>query len=164
LKENPNSDGLWVITSYQKCLDIIIENFITKQFRKFAKKKLQIYLRKNDPLEKSLNLVVNKWYILGVWRLYHILSLINKNSELYDYWKCFKQYLEKYNYISDIILKKNFIKNFEKLITSEVLGKKRHIWKITLEETKQARKLLIWDFENNNCIIYDLCEISKIDC
>lgn len=163
LKENKNTDGIWVITSYNKCLDILIEIFITKQFRKFVKKKSQIYLRKNDPIEKTLNLVVNSWYILWVWRLYHILTLIINEEILYDFWKCFREYLIKYDYISQILLKEDFYVNFKKLILSEVFGRKRHIWKITFEETKQARELLIWNFTNKKCIIYNLCEIWKID-
>ena len=58
LRENPSTDWLWVITSYHKALDTLVEWFITKWFRKFAKKKWQTQLRKNDSLEKSLNSVV----------------------------------------------------------------------------------------------------------
>lgn len=163
LKENPNSDWLWIITSYHKALDTLIESFITKWFRKFAKKKWQTQLRKNDVLEKSLNSVVNQWYILGVWKLFHILKVISEDEELYDYWKCFKEYLEKYDSISNVLLNKQFMENFKTLVDSEILGKKRHIWKISFVETRDARTLLVWDLVDKNSLIYKFIEIVKIE-
>lgn len=163
LRENPSSDWLGVISSYHKSLDILIETYITKSFRKFANKKWQIYLRVNDPLEKALNSVVNQWYILSVWRLFHILKLIKNDWELFDYWKAFKEFLEKFDYISDILFLEEFYNNFEKLVNSEILWRKRHVWKISFEETKKAREFLIWDFKNENCLIYKLVEIWKVD-
>lgn len=163
LRENPNADWLWVITSYHKSLDTLIESFITKWFRKFAKKKWQTQLRRNDSLEKSLNSVVNLWYILSVWRLFHIISLIKEDEELFDYGKCFKEYLTKYDFISDILFNEDFFKNFESLVDSEILGKKRHVWKISFIETRTARNLLIWDFSDKSSLIYKFMEIAKVD-
>lgn len=163
LRENKNADWLWVITSYHKSLDFLIETYITKWFRKYAKKNWQIYLRQNDPLEKALNSVVNNGYILWIWRLFHILKLIKNNEQIYDYWKCFKWYLEKYNNLSEILLDDSFFEIFKKIMDSEILGKKRHIWKINYEETKNARESLIWDFKNKNCLIYKFIEIGKVD-
>jgi hypothetical protein len=36
LRENPSADGLGVITSYHKAIDLLIESEITKGFRKYA--------------------------------------------------------------------------------------------------------------------------------
>lgn len=163
LIDNPGADGLWVITSYHKSLDTLIENIIVKWFRKFAIKKWQIHLRQNDVLEKALNSVVNQGYILSVWRLFHLLQLIKTEDTMYDYWRCFRDYLEKYKYIYDILFSEEFYNNFEKLVESEILWKKRHVWKISFEEVKQARTLLIWDFTNKNSLIYWFIEILKVD-
>lgn len=163
LRENSSADGLWVITSYHKSLDTLIESYITKGFRKFANKKWQTQLRQNDVLEKALNSVVNKGYILSIWRLFHLVELIKTDSDLYDYWKCFKEYLEKYNYISDILFNDKFYKNFEKLVGSEILWKKRHVWRISYDEASVARLLLIWDFSNYDSLIYRFIEIWKVD-
>ena len=163
LRENKNADWLGVITSYHKSLDTLIEAYITKWFRKYAKKVWQVYLRQNDPLEKALNSVVNKWYILWIWRLFHILKLIKNDDKIYDYWKCFKQYLEKYNNLSEILLEDSFFEVFRKTMETEILGKKRHVWKIDYEETKLARESLIWDFKDQNCLIYKFIEIGKVD-
>ena len=163
LRENPSADWLGVITSYHKALDTLTEGFITKWFRKFAKKHGQTQLRQNDVLEKALNSVVNQGYILSIWRLFHLLKLIKEEDKLYDYWKCFKEYLEKYTYISDILYKDEFYENFHSLVSSEILGKKRHIWRISFVEARTARTLLIWDFNDEDSLIYRFIEIGKVD-
>ena len=163
LRENPSADWLWVITSYHKALDTLIENFITKWFRKYAIKNKQTQLRKNDVLEKALNSVVNKWYILSIWRLFHLVKLIKEEDTLYDYWKCFKEYLEKYTYISDILFNEEVYINFNDLVSSEILGRKRHVGRITFVETRGARSLLIWDFKDEDSLIYKFIEIGKVD-
>jgi len=160
---NKKTDGLWVITSYHKSIDILIESTITKGFRKFAKKAWQTQLRKNDPLEKTLNLVVNKWYILWIWKLFHIVSNIINNKELFDYWKCFEEYINKSYFIKDILLDKDFYKIFEELVELEILWKKRHIWKIWFEDTKKSRYILIWDLKDKNSIIYKLIQMGQPD-
>jgi hypothetical protein len=66
---------------------------------------------------------------LSVGRLYHLISIIaqDDDEELFDYGKCFKEYLEKYDFISEVLFNEIFIKNFESLVDSEILGKKRHV-------------------------------------
>ncbi len=155
LKQNPNYDGFWVISSYHKALDGIIEQTITKWYRKFAKKEGQIHLRKNNPLEKSLHNVVNKWYILSVWRLFHILKIIKSNTISYDYVNNFEKYLDKYYYLKENLLSNNeFFKIFSKLINTEMLWKKRHSGQINFVDTRKARQYLIWNLKNKNSLIY----------
>lgn len=162
LEKNKEIDWFPVISSYNKTIDILIENFITKEFRKFAKKKWQNILRKNDLVEKFLNSVVIKWYTLSIWRLYHLIEKIKKNWELFEYWSCFKEFLEKYNYLKEVLLNDIFYKNLWIVIKSEVFWEKRHKWFISFEETQKTRKILIWDFKDKNCIIYKLIETQNI--
>ena len=163
LRENPISDWLGVISSYHKSLDTLIENYITKWFRKFAIKKGYNILRKNDIIEKTLNSVVNKWYILWIWRLYHLLKIIKNNEEIFGYWVAFKDYLEKYSYIKDILFDEIFYKKLSRIVESEILWKKRHSWKISFVETRVARELIVWDFKNKKCLIYKLIEIQNLN-
>lgn len=156
------TDWLGVVASYNKAVDYIIESFITKSYRKFAKQTWQTELKINDPLEKTLNLVVNNWYILWVWKLYHILSLIKSNSQLYDYTETFKKFLLKDKYIWNTLLDDNFFKSLKQLVDSDLFWEKRHIWKVTFEEARFARKILIWDLKNQDCIIYMLLKIWEI--
>lgn len=163
LKQNPNYDGFWVVSSYHKALDAIIEQFITKWFRKFAKKTGQIHLRKNDSLEKALHSVVNKWFILSLWRLFHILQIISNNEKSYDYINNFKDYLNKYFYLKDVLLNKEFLKIYSDILDTEILGKKRHSWSISFDETKRARQMLIWDLKDKNSLIYFFLSTQDMD-
>jgi hypothetical protein len=56
-----------------------------------------------------------------------LVKLIKEEDNLYDYGECFKKYLEKYTYIHDVLFDDDFFNNFEKLVNSEILGKKRHV-------------------------------------
>ena len=163
LKKNPISDWLSVVSSYHKALDVLVENLLTKWFRKFANKKWYNILRQNKPIEKSLNSVVTKWYILSIWRLFHIIKLIKNEEKYFDYVKAFREYLNKYKYLKDVLFDEKFYHNLGKLVESEILWKKRHSWKITFDETKMARKLFIWWFKYQNCIIYKLIKTQHID-
>ena len=150
-----------IIIWYHKVLDLFIEYFIIKKFRKFAKKEGQTILKKNDSIEKSLNLVVNRWYSLSIWRLYHILTKIKWSEDLYDYANCFKIFLWKYENIRRVLLDNIFFDKLWWIIDTEVLWKKRHLWIISKEETEIARSFLIWDFKDKDCLIYKLFEIRE---
>jgi len=56
-----------------------------------------------------------------------LTELIKNDEHLYDYGKCFKEYLEKYDYIFKILLDDTVFKYFDELVSSEILGKKRHV-------------------------------------
>lgn len=161
-RQNKFADGLWIISSYHKSSDNIIEESITKSFRKFAIKSW-VKLNKNDPLEKTLNQVVNSGYILWISKLFHVVSLIKKGEILSDFSKCFNDFLEEYKYIKEVLLDDDFYFLLKELVESEVLWSKRHIWTITYEETKRARTILIWDLKDVNCIIYKLLKMWEID-
>ena len=163
LKQNPNYDGFWVISSYHKALDGIIETFITKWYRKFAKKTWQIHLRKNDSIEKALHSVVNKWYILSVGRLFHILKSIKNDDDKYDYVSNFKEYLYKYSYLKEVILEDKFLSIFSKLMNTEILWKKRHSGQINFVETRESRELFVWDLTNKESLIYLLLSTQDMD-
>jgi len=152
-----------VIIWYHKALDILIEKHITKDFRKFAKKHWSTERAINDPLEKSLHLVVTKWYSLSFGRLYHTLSIIQKNKPLTPYSLCFKNYLERHDSMKDILLSNSFMKDLSSLIKSEAMWKKRHIWSVSLEETQKVRTALIWDFKNDDSIIYSLIKTQSLE-
>lgn len=164
LRENPISDWISVISSYQKAMDALIEQFITKWFRKFCKKKWYDILRKNEQIEKALNSVVNKWFILSIWRLYHLLKLIKEQDEkYYDYVEAFEEYLDKYDYIKEILLDDDFYDRLWELVETETLWSKRHKWKIDFVETRKSRMLIIWDFYDKNCLMYKLVKTQNID-
>lgn len=162
-RNNPNFDGFSVISSYHKALDIIIENYITSDFRTFARKNIDLKTRYTDSLDKSIFLIIENNYSLSAWRLFHIIKNIKEKENInWKYEKLFNQYLEKFNYIKNILLEDNFYKLFEKIIQTEVLWEKRHSGQISFVETREARKILIWDFKDKNCIIYELMMIWEV--
>ena len=163
LKQNPNYDGFWVISSYHKALDAIIEQFIIKWYRKFAKKSGQVHLRKNEPMEKAMHSVVNKGYILSIGRLFHILKNIRDGDDLYDYGKNFSDYLDKYNYLKEVLLSDDFINIYQEILDTEILWKKRHSGQISFVETRKARKLIIWNLKEQNSLIYLFLSTQDMD-
>lgn len=163
LKANPNFDGLSVISGYHKALDTLIETYIIRDFRKFAKKHNQDELHQNDPLEKALHMVVNKKYILSLGRLFHLIQRLRKNEKLWDYQSSFKQYLEHHSDVSQVILSDSFYLLLTQVVDSEVLWKKRHEWKINFLETREAREKIVGRLRDRDCLIYQLIAIKKID-
>ena len=174
-RSNPSFDWFSVISSYHKALDIIIETYIISDFRKFIdKSKLPKYIE-NDSLEKSLKSVIFNNYSLSAWRLYHLLQTINEYKNRDDSWivstenklnhytYLFYKFLKKHSYLKSVLLKDdNFFEIFEKIIETEVLWSKRHSGQISFVDTREARKLLIWNFKDKNCLIYKLMMIWEI--
>ena len=152
-----------VIIWYHKALDILIEKNVTKDFRKFCKKSWFNELKKNDPLEKALHQIVSSGHTMSIWRLYHLLKMIKDKQELENYSLWFQKYLRKHSSIEDVLLSEIFIEKLAQLIKTEVLWKKRHVWTVRIKETKKVRDLLIWNFQDETCIIYSLIETSKIE-
>ncbi len=162
LKKWQKIDGLSIIIWYHKVIDLLVEDFITKEYRYFVNKYNKNIKIINNPLEKSLNLVVKKWYSLSIGRLYNLIDNINSKDNLKWYTKIFANFLEEYNYLKKILLEKDFILKLKKIVDSWWLWIKRHSWNISNEETKKLRKLIIWDFKDKNCIIYKLLETQKL--
>lgn len=161
LIKNDFLDWVSVINSYQKAIDFLIEQNITSLFRKFAKTK-NVELQQNDLTEKNLHSIVENGYSLWFTRLFSLIQNIKNNSDLYDYGIIFRQFLEKYTYIKDIILSENFYNLSKQIADSDLFWAKRHKSKITLKEVKTARNIIIWDFREKNSLIYHLASIWEI--
>lgn len=161
LLQNKNIDWLWIITSYQKAFDLIIEEKITKPFRAYFNSKKVDLILKNDLDEKLLYRVIYKWHILWFWSLYSIINNINSWSSWY-YKDIFKEFLDKYLYIKNIIFDKDFIFLYKSLIDLDVFWSKRHLWKIDFEEVNLTRKYFLWNLEEKNSIFYMLINLYDI--
>lgn len=162
IQNKKNVDWLWIITSYQKVFDLIIEQEVAKPFRKyFNSLKIKPKLE-NNLSEKFLHSVIFDWYILGFWKFFFLLKNISTNQNFWEYQTCFKDFLEKYSYIKKVLLNENFLQNYEKLVKSEVFWSKRHIWKIDFEELLEARKIFLWNLEDKNSIFFQLSSLYFI--
>lgn len=162
LGKNPSLDGLSVISSYHKILDIWVEQMIVNQFRKYAQKKGATVLRVNDPMEKSLHSVVTKKFILSLGRLYGLLQMIRNGEKLYDFGQVFSQYLDKYPDLRNMLLSDDFFLLFGKVIESDVFGGKRHQGSISLGDTKNTRKWITGDFTDKSGLLYQVLESQAV--
>jgi hypothetical protein len=108
-------------------------------------------------------MVVNKKYILSLWRLFHLIQRLRAKDNLWEYECTFRDYLERHNDVSDVILSDSFYDLLKQVVDSEVLWKKRHEWKITFLETREARDRIIGKLRERDCLIYQLIAIKKID-
>lgn len=162
LSKNPSLDGLSVISSYHKILDVWVEQMIVNQFRKFAQKKGAIVLRVNDPMEKALHSVITKKYILSLGRLFGLLRMIRNGEKLHDFGQTFSQYLDKYQDIHDMLLSDRFFLLFEKIVESDVFGGKRHQGSISLSDTKNTRKWITGDFVDKDGLLYQVLESQAV--
>lgn len=162
LSKNPSLDGLSVISSYHKILDVWVEQMIVNQFRKFAQKKGATILRVNDPIEKALHSVITKKYILSLGRLFGLLRMIRNGEKLHDFGQTFMQYLDKYQDLRDMLLSDRFFLLFEKIVESDVFGGKRHQGSISIGDTKNTRKWVTGDFADKDGLLYQVLESQAV--
>lgn len=154
----PLSITIW----YQKVLEELIENIIISDFRRFAKKQDSIKWTLLDGLETSLSLVIEKWYSLSIWRLYHLLSLIKKDMVILPHQKLFLQYLEKSPFLKKTLLKKKFLLQLETVVESEIFSGKRHSGNVTKKEVILIRKVCLWNLSDRDCLMYKLFKTQEI--
>lgn len=162
LGKNTGLDGFSVISSYHKILDVWVEHMIMNQYRKFAQKKGATVLRVNDPMEKSLHLVVTKRFILSLGRLFGLIRMIRNGERLHDFGRTFVEYLDKYPNLREFLLSDSFFSLFEKVIESDVFGGKRHSGSISLTDTKNTRTWITGDFIDKNAILYQILESQAV--
>lgn len=162
LTKNPTVDWVSVIIAYQKAFDLLVEQSVTCHFRTFALQN-KVSRKRNDPIEKSLQLVVQNNYILGLWRLYAILSLIRNNQPLESYVQAFADYLTQRKNLSEVLLSDTFFGSIKTIVESNVFSEKRHTWTVLFEEVKEARKYMIGDFTDKNAILYSLLKMDTVE-
>jgi hypothetical protein len=163
LLEWEDIDGMWVILSYQKIIDEMIELYITRGFRKYVLKHSKNITHINDPLEKSLRLIIEKKHIFSLWRVHQILGIISSWKKTSWYVLEFSQYLKSRNFLEKSLLESAFLLQLKWLIDSHAVTDKRHSWTLSKKDTITARNLIIWDFTDKNCILQILAQTQSID-
>lgn len=159
MKDNKKIDGFAVISGYHKVLDSLLDALITKDFRKYAKKQKSLMLRVNDPMEKALSKTINSKYSIWVWRLYLLLNKIKEQKWLYDFGRCFEDYLDRKPELKEVLLDPDFSRKMTILMKSWVLWEKRHKWVVSYDETVEARKVLLGELKWQKAILYRLMKV-----
>ena len=149
-------DGISVLISYAKIIDQMIELYISRWFRKYISKNHISPKYINTPLEKSIRLIVEKKFTFSLWRLFQTLHIISQQKTLTPYVSEFSNYLKSRPFLWDILLSKAFLLQLEQVINSHALTDKRHTWTLSHSDTISARNAIVWDFKNQNCILYML--------
>lgn len=149
-------DGTGVIIGYQKTLDMMIESYITKWFRKYVLKNNLKQSPKNNPLEKSLHSIIEKNYILSLWRLYQILSDITKWKVLSHYEESFYNYVQQKPHLKKALLEWSFLLQLEKLMNIHAVWEKRHQWILSKNETIICREIFVGNFIRKDSLLYIL--------
>ncbi len=156
-------DGISVIISYGKILDQMVELYITKWLRKYISKNNTSPKYVNDPLEKSLRLIIEKKFTFSLGRLYQSLDIISKSKELTPYLYEFSKYIKSRAFLWEVLLSKSFLLQLKCVIDSHALTDKRHTGTLSKADTISARNAIIWDFKNKECILYLLSSSQKTD-
>ena len=162
LQQWEDFDGISILISYGKILDQMIELYITKWFRKYISKNKLSPKYTNDPLEKSLRLIVEKKHIFSLGRLYQSLDIISKWKQSYPYLVEFSNFIKSRDFLWAVLLKSWFLLQLESLIHSHAMTDKRHSWTLSKSDTIKARKAIIWDFTDTNCILHILSSSQNV--
>lgn len=148
LQKHPTIDAFPVIASYQKILDAFFEEKITKSFAYTYRNNLtSSFIEKW--IESDISNILAREYTLSLGRWYQFLSAIRKDDILGYYAMLLQKYLQQERgELYDILLSDAFFLPFEKLIFSEVFGKKRHEKKISYKDAENAREILTGWYES----------------
>lgn len=147
-------DGISVIISYGKIIDQMIELYITKWLRKYISKNNISPKYVNNPLEKSLRLIVEKKFTFSLGRLYQSLDEISKWKQLTPYLWEFSNFLKSRAFLWEVLLSKSFLLQLKCVIDSHALTDKRHTGTLSRADTISARNTIIWDFKDKESILY----------
>ncbi len=154
---DPLSVAIW----YQKSIESLVEDCITRFFRSYGSKQKISASKQSDALDNSLQMVIDKWYTLSIGRLFHILSLIEDDMELTGYKKVFYDFLDTYVFIKNTLRDPEFFIQLRSVVESEVFSSKRHTGDVSFEEIIELRRICTGNFSDKNCLLYKLFETQN---
>lgn len=140
-----NLDCLIVSNSYQKILEDIFEENLTKKFR-IMYAKTRLHPEKNDVLAKTLYKVIKSSYKLSLWKVFLILQqcFSEKRSDLVELFREAIVDTPLFMALND----GNFWEFFSDIIETGAFWEKRHSGKISLQDVRFLREKIVWNFEH----------------
>lgn len=139
-------DGFMIANAYQKILENLFEEHITKYFRE-ENKKWRIQMTKNDILEKTLYKVLKSDFHLSLGKIYLILKrcLEENPGWLVEAFRASAEKQPLYSAMSN----GDFWEYFTDIMETHAFGEKRHAGKITLKEARLLREKITGNFEKS---------------
>jgi hypothetical protein len=137
-------DGLIVANTYQKILENIFEENITRQFRE-RHKKSRLHPQKNDLLEKTIYKVIKHDFHLSLGKIYQILEkgIQGNGGDLINLFRESAEQQPLYRALGH----GDFWEYFTDIIETGAFGEKRHTGKITLKDIRYLREKITGNFE-----------------
>ena len=160
--ERDNSiDGTAIIIGYNKVLDFTIEKYITSPFRKFAHARCKNILISSSHIEANLHSTIHKGFMMSIGRLFEILENIKYHYKKEFYLTLFEDFLQEHTDISDAILSDNFFLPLKTLVDKEIFGSKRHSGSVSFADAQEARKIIMGDYKDANCLCIKLLKLGQ---
>lgn len=149
IARNKELDGFLVTNTYQKILENLFEVHVTSYFRE-KNKRSRLHPGKNDLLEKTLYKVLHQNFQLSLGKIYQILEKIMQGTEadLIQLFETSLRDLPAYMMINDA----SFWEELTESIHTGAFWEKRHTGKISFEDVKKLRTIMVGDFREEGFI------------
>jgi hypothetical protein len=99
--------------------------------------------------------------MMSIGRLYEVVETLKCHYNKEFYVDLFNNFLDEHHHIKDVLLDDTFFSDLKSLVEKEIFGSKRHSGSISFEDTQDARKKIMWNFENTNCLFLKLLDIGR---
>lgn len=149
LARKKDLDALMVTNVYQKVLENIFEEHMTRHFRE-AHGHSRLHPSKNDLLEKTLYKVMHDGFRLSLGKVYQIFERIvmGKSGDIIE---LFRHSIDTLP-ISEALNDSEFWELFTDLIETKAFGEKRHAGKISFQDARFIRESVVGNYEEDGLL------------
>lgn len=149
-------DGSALVLSYQKILDSTIDDLVTVPFRTFVRDRRILMRASSDhPIDRDIEHLLYKNYTLSLGRLAALLTEI-RSGVIFStpLLRLFSDFLtQEIPIVRSCLISDDFFLAFSTMIESEVFSRKRHEGKVSYNEAKQTRALMVGNYQVKSAIL-----------
>ena len=149
LARKKDLDALMVTNVYQKILENIFEEHMTRHFRE-KHGRSRLHPSKNDLLEKTLYKVMHDWFHLSIGKIYQIFErmVMGKSGDLIELFRDSIDVLP----LSQALNDSESWELFTDLIETKAFGEKRHAGKISFQDARFIRESVTGNYEEEGLL------------
>ena len=149
LARKKDLDALMVTNVYQKILENIFEEHMTRHFRE-AHNRSRLHPSKNDLLEKTLYKVMHDGFRLSIGKIYQIFERIvmGKSGDLIELFRSSLDTLP----LTQVLNDSEFWELFTDLIETKAFGEKRHAGKISFQDARFIRESVTGNYQEEGLL------------